>query len=84
MPNIDPVKYYNKNLILRELKSLSSSSSFSSLSREIVVIPYATDIYGFDYQKILQEKNFRLTSKKTFRGLELEYWTNLNPTDSVE
>jgi len=68
----DPLKYYKQNSSIIELKSLSSSSS---LSREITVIPYAAEIYGFDYQKLLQEKNYKLTSKKSFRGLELEYWS---------
>ncbi|MFH0979749.1 MAG: glycosyltransferase family 39 protein [Candidatus Roizmanbacteria bacterium] len=71
----DPLKYYNNNLNIKELKSLSSSSS---LSREIIVIPFTAEVYGFDYKTVLKEKNFSLTNKRSFRELELETWKRIN------
>ncbi|MBI5127042.1 glycosyltransferase family 39 protein [Candidatus Roizmanbacteria bacterium] len=68
----DPVRYYNRHLKVNELKSLSS---LSGLSREVIVIPYVADIHGVDYKKILNEKNYFLTGKKTFRGLTLEVYS---------
>ncbi len=65
----DPLKYYNKNLEIKELKSLSS------LSREIIIIPYTSEIHGVNYKKILLDGNYKLTSKKTFRGLIIEEYS---------
>jgi uncharacterized membrane protein len=66
----DPVKYYNRSLKVLRLESLKESKE-----NNIIVVPYTAEIYGFDYQKILKEKNYRLTDKKTFRGLVLEQYS---------
>lgn len=64
----DPVKYYNQSLIVKELKSLSSSS------REIIIIPYTADIYGFDYKKSLTKNGYQQKEVKNFRELSFEIW----------
>ena len=46
----DPVTYYKNNLIVRELNGLTGSR-VNELDREIIVIPYSVDIYGYDYKK---------------------------------
>lgn len=66
----DPVKYYNRDLKINELRI----TNYELKEKQIIVIPYTAEIYGFDYQKILKEKNYRLTDKKTFRGLVLEQY----------
>jgi len=66
--SIDPLKYYDPSLKVNELKSLSSSS------REIIVIPYAAEIYGLNYQKVLQNQGYQLSKKTSFRQLTLENW----------
>jgi len=66
----DPVKYYNRTLKINELRELIHLR----LEKQITVIPYTADIYGFNYKKILKENNYYLISKKTFRGLELEFF----------
>lgn len=65
----DPVKYYDKNLPINQLTNLQN---IKNLGDDIIVIPYTADIYGFDYQKILREKNYQLIDKRSFRGLVLE------------
>lgn len=65
----DGLTYYKKNLKINELRNLSEEKL---QGREIIVIPYAVEIYGFDYQRILKEKGMKLKEKKTFNGLILE------------
>jgi len=67
----DPVKYYDRNLIINELKSLSSSSS---LSRKITVIPYATIIYDLDYKSLLTNAGYNLKKEVSFREVTYEQW----------
>jgi len=64
----DPVKYYNENLTINELKSLSS------LSSEIAVIPYTADIYGLDYKNILNKSGYQLKKEISFREVTYEQW----------
>jgi len=70
----DPLKYYNHNLTIKELKN----SRINELENEIIVIPFTAGVYGFDYKTVLKKKNFSLTSKKSFRELELENWKRIN------
>ncbi len=67
----DPVSYYNPRLNLKDLRSLLSSSS---LSRELIVIPYTAEIYGYNYQEKLAKKNYKLEKEITFRNLYFEQW----------
>ena len=67
----DPVKYYHPNLLIKELRI----ADYELKDKKILVIPYTADIHGLDYQKLLQEKKFSLTNKKSFRGLILEEYS---------
>jgi len=78
----DVLRYYNNSLKVIPLRSDFIGTTVGQ--EEIIVIPYTAEIHGVDYQKILQEKNYRLVNKKVFRGLELEHWANLNPTEAVK
>jgi hypothetical protein len=73
-PSADALRYYKKDLKiidLREIKNLHD--------KEIIVIPYTAEIYGFDYQKILLEKKYFLKTKKIFRGVFYEIWAKTTP-----
>ncbi len=69
----DPIRYYNKNLLIKELRTINQDIK----DKEVFIIPYASEIYGFDYKKILEKKRYKLFEKKTVRGLYLERWINL-------
>lgn len=71
----DPVKYYNYNIKINQLKSLS----YESKEGEKVIISYTADIHGVNYKRILEDKKYILSNKKVFRGLELEYWKKSSP-----
>ena len=66
----DPVTYYLNSLKVSELTSLR----VSELEKEIVVIPYTVEIYGYDYKKELKEKSYILNKTTTFRELFFEEW----------
>lgn len=65
----DPIKYYRSDIIVKDLTELLKTND-----KKIIVIPYSADIYGVDYQSILQSKNYSLKNKKAFRGLVSEEW----------
>ncbi len=67
----DPVFYYNPKLKINDLVGLSSSSS---LPKELIVIPYTAEIYGYNYRDILEKKNYHLVDEVTFRDLYFEQW----------
>lgn len=70
IPSSDPVRYYSPAISIRELRTLEGIE----LEKEITVIPYTADIYGFDYKKELQKKGFTYKETKSFRGLWYEIW----------
>ncbi len=66
----DPVNYYSDSLEVNELTSLR----VNELKQEIIVIPYTTDIYGFDYKKSLNKNGYQQKEIKNFRELSFEIW----------
>ena len=66
----DALRYYSSEDV-HEVRSLSGAQN---IEEDIFVVPYTTEIYGYDYQTALYEKKFRLTEKKSFRGLVVERW----------
>ncbi|VVA43494.1 conserved membrane hypothetical protein [Candidatus Roizmanbacteria bacterium] len=69
----DPVTYYKNNLIVRELNGLTGSR-VNELDREIIVIPYSVDIYGYDYKKNLSKNGYQLKKEVSFREVTYEQW----------
>lgn len=69
----DPVYYYRNYQPIVDLRELTSLR-VNVLNKEITVIPYTSDIYGFDYKKILSGKGYYLVHEKVFRGVILENW----------
>ena len=67
----DPIRYYRREMQIVDLKSVPD---LGCLDSELIVIPYTADIHGIDYQKILSERNFKLTKKQVFRALTVETW----------
>ncbi len=66
----DPLKYYNPNLSIKELRI----TDYESKDKEIIVIPYTADIYGFDYKKSLSKSRYQQKEVKNFRELSFEIW----------
>jgi len=64
----DPIKYYNSNIIIKDLKLTPTENS-------ITVIPYVSEIHGLNYQNNLQKLGYQKISTQTFRELSTETWS---------
>ncbi len=64
----DPVQYYNKEIAIKDIRGGYGNES------SILVIPYTSDIHGFDYKKALESNGFRQKNAQTVRGLQSERW----------
>jgi len=71
IPSADALKYYRKDLILEDLRGIETTVNFKN---EFLIIPYTSEIYGFDYKKILLKNNYTLVNAETFRGVFYELW----------
>ncbi|MBI3366864.1 glycosyltransferase family 39 protein, partial [Candidatus Roizmanbacteria bacterium] len=69
-PSSDALKYYSPQIIVKELRTLEGIE----LEKQIVMVPYTVEIYGFDYKKELMKRGFTFKEVKTFRGLWYEVW----------
>jgi 4-amino-4-deoxy-L-arabinose transferase-like glycosyltransferase len=67
----DPVQYYYAD---RKTKNLMELSSLDPKTKELYVIPYTAEIYGFNYRGILDTKKYTLKDQQDFNGVTLEYW----------
>ena len=66
----DAVKYYDKQIVIKDLKSLQSLE----LENNLTIIPYTSEIHGIDYAKELSRKNYELSNEKSYRELRVENW----------
>jgi len=71
MSSSDPVKYYSRNLTTNDLTSLR----VNELEKEIIVIPYTSDIHGLDYKGLLTKNGYRLKKEVSFREVTYEQWS---------
>jgi uncharacterized membrane protein len=75
LPSSDPVAYYRNDILIFELRNIKKES----VPEYITIIPYTSDLYGFNYSQALQEKGCVKKSQMSFRGnLLLEEWTCLS------
>ncbi len=71
LPSSDPISYYKNDISVFELRDIKKNT----VAEFITVIPYTSEIYGFNYQQILQEKGCTKKSQTQFRGdLSFEEW----------
>lgn len=71
LPSSDPISYYKNGISLFELRDIKKIA----VPEFITIIPYTSEIYGFNYQHLLQEKGCIKKSQTQFRGdLSIEEW----------
>jgi len=70
----DPVKYYDKNVEIRDLKAIDRLD----LENEITVIPYTAEIHGVTYAETLEKLGYGLRSEKSYREVKVETWILTN------
>jgi len=66
----DPVKYYNSDIEIKDIKKLADYK----LENSIQIIPYVSDIHGVDYKKILNELGYKIINENSYRELKIERW----------
>lgn len=71
LPSSDAFTYYRPDIRLRELRELNS---VAFKDKQILVVPYVFDVYGFDYVVLLKAAHFRKERSRNFRGVLLEKW----------
>jgi uncharacterized membrane protein len=64
----DPIGYYRPDVKIIDLRQIGR---YLGTEKDLTVIPYTADIYGFDYRKKLDNENYLLREKKVFREV---YW----------
>ena len=67
--SIDPIKYYDLSIKSNNILAVMPKE------RSITMIPYAAEIYGFDYVEKLSSLKYRKTREIKVRGLYFEVWT---------
>ncbi len=70
----DAVKYYDKTVEIKDLKSLESLV----LENNLTVIPYTSEIHGINYAEILENKGYKLDSERSYRELKVEEWNKVS------
>lgn len=63
----DPILYYRPDVLIKPLFNVDKTNS-----REITVVPYTSDIYGFNYRTVLEKRHYRLVKVISDRGLTAE------------
>ncbi len=72
----DPVKYYSKKIKVNELTLLRQGFGGQvGFEKEIIVIPYAAEIYGLDYKSLLTNNGYLLKKETSFREVTYEEWS---------
>ncbi len=74
LPSSDPLTYYRDDLKLKELRDMVNNPP---KGKEIIVIPYVSDVYGFDYARVLGSYHYQKRNARTFRGVVAEKWVLL-------
>ncbi len=65
----DPLLYYNPLLTVADIRTAQPRTE------GIYVVPYTTEIYGFDYETYLTERGYTKIRIVTVRGLTAELWS---------
>ncbi len=74
LPSADPINYYRPDVHLVDLRSLTVRSK---MDRQIVIVPYTSEIHGFNYERITQLLGYSVKTRKSYRGVTIEYWEKM-------
>ncbi len=66
--SLEGVNYYRPEVNRLDLRS----GEFGA--KQLLVVPYTSEVYGLDYQAQLAAQGYRLWSKRSFHQLVLETW----------
>ncbi len=72
----DPLQYYFNRQKKNGIRIIDLSRIEERLDdkKELIIIPYTSDIHGQDYRKLLENKGFTKVRQQDVRGLSIEWW----------
>jgi 4-amino-4-deoxy-L-arabinose transferase-like glycosyltransferase len=70
----DPYGYYGGYEHITWVKNLQTLEKNSPQNQQVMVIPYASEIYGIDYRSLLEKYKYKRVSEHSFRGVTYEEW----------
>ncbi|MEN9327852.1 MAG: hypothetical protein RI947_660 [Candidatus Parcubacteria bacterium] len=68
----DPIRYYRPDVTIYDLRGIEKATSGK---KQLSVVPYTAEIYGFDYASLLEKKGFSVSDRKDYRSVIYERWT---------
>ena len=71
LPSSDPLKYYAPYASFRELRSIGQEYVYE---KSLYIIPYTSEIYGFDYKSTLYKSGCFIKKTYIFREVQMEKW----------
>lgn len=71
LPSADPLKYYAPFVSVRELRNIGQEYVYE---KSLYIIPYTSEIYGFDYKATLYKSGCFIKKSFIFRELQMEKW----------
>ncbi len=69
----DPLNYYRPDLEISDIRTIEPESQGR---KALTIVPYGTDIYGFDYTKYLSSQNYTHFNTTNFNQITSEIWVN--------
>jgi len=70
----DALSYYRPDTHLVDVQSINQ---LTKLNDRLIIIPYTSEIYGVKYKDTLQDRGYKITKEKSYRGLLIEYWEKI-------
>lgn len=71
LSSLEAISYYRPDVMRVDLRKLNPQD------KQILVIPYTSEIYGFNYQSRLTQAGYQLKEETAFHQLILETWIKL-------
>lgn len=66
--SLEGINYYRSDVVRKDLRE------FVPTEKQIYVVPYTSDIHGFNYFSVLEKANYQQTQQKAYLHLVLETW----------
>ncbi len=69
--SMDGLLYYRNDMVIFDIRR----SDFKD--KQLVIVPYTSEIYGYDYKNVLTIAGYKNSSKSDFRGIGYEVWERM-------
>lgn len=75
----DPLNYYRPDIKISDIRTIAPKNQSASVlenysAKELFVVPYGFDIFGFNHTDFLSSQNLSYSNTQNFRQISLETW----------